>query len=173
MREGAQLKLAKAAKGMLLPRRFFVTSGCGVSASSPLNAFDAALTNAGIGQCNLVCVSSILPANAKMVNSNPKIEPGTITFCVLARADGGPGDLIGAGLGWAWIECEGGERYGVVAEAHGRKGREEIEEELEVKLREMADARGARIIEMEKRCECMQVPDGCYGCCVVALVYVP
>ena len=47
-----------------LPKYFFVTGGTALSPVSTLNAFDEALMKAGIAQCNLVPVSSILPADA-------------------------------------------------------------------------------------------------------------
>lgn len=46
-----------------LPRRFFLTSGFGEGAT-PLNAFDAALLRAGVGDTNLIKLSSILPPAA-------------------------------------------------------------------------------------------------------------
>lgn len=46
-----------------LPRRFFLTSGFG-EGSTPLNAFDAALLCAGVGDTNLIKLSSILPPAA-------------------------------------------------------------------------------------------------------------
>ena len=45
----------------MIPQRFFVTSGKAFSPISELNALDLALKNAGISQCNLVPVTSILP----------------------------------------------------------------------------------------------------------------
>ena len=51
----------------LLPKKFFVTSGCAVSKVSDLNAFDQALKEAKIGELNLVSVSSVLPVGAKQV----------------------------------------------------------------------------------------------------------
>ncbi|RLE62002.1 MAG: hypothetical protein DRJ38_10435, partial [Thermoprotei archaeon] len=38
----------------LKPRKFFVVKGSGLSKTSKLNAFDAALKRAGISHCNLV-----------------------------------------------------------------------------------------------------------------------
>jgi len=80
--------------GIFLPKKFFITTGVATSSVSPLNAFDAALVKAGIAQCNLVNVSSILPPDAELVESVP-ITPGTITFTVMARMDGAPGETIG------------------------------------------------------------------------------
>jgi len=47
----------------MIPKEFFVTSAKATSPVSELNAFDLALKNAGIAQCNIVPVSSILPEN--------------------------------------------------------------------------------------------------------------
>ena len=50
----------------ILPKRFFLTSGSG-EASTELNAFDAALLAAKIGDTNLVKLSSILPPRAEEI----------------------------------------------------------------------------------------------------------
>ena len=50
----------------ILPKRFFLTSGSG-EASTELNAFDAALLDAKIGDTNLVKLSSILPPWAEEI----------------------------------------------------------------------------------------------------------
>jgi arginine decarboxylase len=44
--------------------------------STPLNAFDNALLAAGIGNVNLIKVSSILPPGIELV-ALPRIKPGT------------------------------------------------------------------------------------------------
>ncbi len=49
-----------------LPTNFFLTCGFG-EASTELNAFDAALLRAGIGDTNLIRMSSILPPGARQV----------------------------------------------------------------------------------------------------------
>jgi arginine decarboxylase len=164
--------LAQFVHGIFLPKKFFVTSGSATSPTSPLNAFDAALNKAGVGQCNLVGVSSILPPDAVEVH-NSEITPGTVTFCVLARMDGDPGETIGAGIGWAWGVTPDGKKYGIVTEAHGYKDREAIDKELKWKLQEMAKLRQMQLISIETKPECLEVPKGRYGSTIVALVYVP
>ena len=62
--------------GIFLPKKFFITVGSAVSHVSPLNAFDAALVKAGIAQCNLVPVSSIIPPDAEKVKPVHGIELG-------------------------------------------------------------------------------------------------
>jgi len=130
------------------------------------------LEKAGIAQANLVNVSSILPADAEQI-PQAKITAGTITFTVLARMDGDPGETIGAGVAWAWGVTSKGERYGIVAEGHGYKDREAIDRELRWKLQEMAKIRELKIEKMELKSEFTEVPKGKYGSVVVALVYVP
>lgn len=49
-----------------LPTRFFLTCGA-ADATTELNAFDAALLRAGVGDTNLVKLSSILPPGAKQI----------------------------------------------------------------------------------------------------------
>ncbi|MFQ6103753.1 MAG: pyruvoyl-dependent arginine decarboxylase [Candidatus Glassbacteria bacterium] len=58
------------------PRTVFLTSGSAEGGSS-LNAFDNALLNAGIGDLNLIRVTSIAPPGVKTVKPYG-IEPGTI-----------------------------------------------------------------------------------------------
>ncbi len=164
--------MSNSIHGIFLPRKVFVTGASATSSTSPLNAFDAALIKAKIGQCNLVCVSSILPPDAEFVE-NHEITPGTITFCVMARMDGNPGETIGAGIGWAWGITQDGKKYGIVAEAHGYKDKEAIERELKWKLQEMAKVRQMQLLSIETRLECLEVPKGKYGSAVVALVYIP
>jgi len=167
------LETAPTVHGGFLPKRFFVTSGSATSNVSPLNAFDAALSKASIAQCNLVCVSSILPPGAEMVEGGLNITPGTITFSVLAQMAGDPGETIGAGIGWGWGVRSDGTKYGIVAEAHGYKDKGAIEKELRWKLQEMSKIRELTLEKIESKVDDMEVPKGRYGTVVVALVYVP
>jgi len=79
-----------------IPTRFFVTSGRAASKVSDLNAFDAALTDAGLSEQNLVYVSSVLPVNIRQVKWQ-ELPMGAITHCVLAQQRGGEGEMISAG----------------------------------------------------------------------------
>ncbi|MFQ6065252.1 MAG: pyruvoyl-dependent arginine decarboxylase, partial [Candidatus Bathyarchaeia archaeon] len=122
----------------MIPKEFFVTSGKAISPVSQLNAFDHALQNAGIAQCNLVQVSSILPPECKE-GKLKEIPAGSIIHAVAARMDGTEGMTISAGIAWAW---EKNGRYGLVAEAHGQMDQQSLKVTLEWKIREMAKARG-------------------------------
>ena len=151
----------------MIPKEFFITSGKAVSPVSELNAFDLALKRAGIGQCNLVCVSSILPRNCTEVEMH-NIDAGAVTFSVMARMDGDEGTTIGAGIAWAWARSK---KYGLVAEAHGFMDKKALEETLEWKIREMAKIRSIQIGPIQKRMEVQRVPMDNYGCVISALVY--
>ena len=151
---------------------FFITKGKAVSKASQLNAFDSALVEAGIDQCNLVQVSSILPENAKEI-SLKRITPGTITFCVLSRMDGISGETIASGVAYAFCEGQKG-KYGIVAEDHGHKNPDYIKEELKRKLEEMARARNMRLGKIKTVVESIgTIPAQSHGSTMAALVYVP
>jgi len=153
----------------MIPKEYFVTSGRAVSPVSKLNAFDLALRNAKIDQCNIVPVSSVLPPGCRETTIK-EIPPGAITFAVMARMDGEEGTTIGAGIAWTW---ERNRRYGLVAEAHGYMDEKALKETLEWKIREMAKIRGIEIDEIHYRIEAMRVPMDHYGCVIAVLVFVP
>ncbi len=158
---------------MFLPKYFFITSGKAVSPESSLNAFDEALMNAKIDQCNIVSVSSIIPPDA--VQTDPVIiTSGTITFAVLVRMDGSDGETIGAGVAWAWGKTQNGQRYGIVAEDHGHKDNLAIDHELKDRLQRMSKARRLQLEEIHTRIEHIDtIPNGKFGCVISAFVYVP
>ena len=61
-----------------------------------LNAFDNALADAGIGDVNLIKVSSMLGKNTQ-VKDLPKLKPGAMVNCVLSSVTSSkPGDTITA-----------------------------------------------------------------------------
>ena len=153
-------------------RRYFVTSGVGLSRVSHLNSFDRALRNAGISEYNLVPVSSILPVNAQEIPRR-ELEPGTIIFVVLARHDGYDGELIAAGVGVGKVVRSDGKRYGLVAEAHGPYTRDEIERIVKERLEEMARIREVTMEEVKTETVSMVVPENTYGTVIAAVVLVP
>lgn len=104
----------------LVPKQVFFTKGVGKHAKK-LQSFELALRKAGIEQCNLVRVSSILPPNCKVVSRSAglkQLQPGQITFVVLAEASTNePNRLVGAGIGLA--QPAEGSQYGYISEHHG------------------------------------------------------
>lgn len=153
----------------MIPREFFVTSGKAISSVSDLNAFDLALKNAGISQCNIVPVSSILSPKCRETKWK-QIPVGSITHAVVARMDGSEKMNISAGIAWAW---EKDKQYGLVAEAHGSVDQKALERTLNWKIREMAKIRGIEIQSVNRRIEFLKVPADNYGCVIAVLVYLP
>ncbi|RJS76486.1 pyruvoyl-dependent arginine decarboxylase [Candidatus Bathyarchaeota archaeon] len=151
----------------MIPKAFFVTGGKAVSKVSQLNAFDLALKEAGIAQCNLVEVSSIIPPGCKEVEPQ-KIPIGAITYAVISKAEGTSGK-ISSGIAWGAEENHG---YGVVAEAYGNTDEATIKKQIFGRLMEMAEIRGIKLTDVKHRIETLDVPENSYGCAVVALVYV-
>jgi arginine decarboxylase len=59
------------------PNALWVTTGA-AEGSTELNAFDNALLAAGIGDLNLIKVSSIVPPGAALLDAPPAIAPGAL-----------------------------------------------------------------------------------------------
>lgn len=104
---------------MYVPTRIFFTKGVGRH-KEYLSSFEAALRNAGIEKCNLVTVSSIFPPGCKRISKEEglkEINPGQITFCVMARnSTNEPNRLIASSIGVA-IPGEK-DQYGYLSEYH-------------------------------------------------------
>ena len=103
----------------LVPTRLFFTAGRGVH-KDRLASFELALRAAGVEKCNLVTVSSIFPPGCKILTreSGVKVmQPGQITFCVMARQDTNePHRLLAAAVGLA--RPKDGNLYGYLSEHH-------------------------------------------------------
>ncbi len=110
-----------------IPQCVFMTRGKGVHRHQ-LTAFEYALWDADIEQQNLVSVSSILPPGCEMISREAGVamlQPGEITFCVLARAETNePGRNISASIGLARPKDPA--VYGYISEYHGF-GKTELE----------------------------------------------
>lgn len=161
-------------QGAMIPRAFFVTSGVGMGQDTT-TAFDIALRHAGIGECNLVEVSSILPAQAVEIDrASTLVTPGAITFCVSSRADGQSGERIGAGIGYGWLQAKEGahKEFGIICEHHGHYSRDYLLEKIQDKLDKMAEIRSKQLVEKRAVVESIEVEEGKFGSVVVALVFV-
>ena len=133
-------------------------------------AFDFALCDAGIGECNLVGVSSILPVNAvEKERSNVILTPGEITFCVMSRADGKSGEVIGAGIGYGRKVEENGS--GIICEHHGHHSESYLIVKIREKLYKMAEIRAKEIVVNGLKAKSVEVEEGKFGSVVVALVF--
>jgi arginine decarboxylase len=100
----------------LIPRRLFLTKGVGKH-KEKLQSFELALRDAGIEHCNLVTVSSIVPAGCMVIpkeKGRVLLKPGEITFVMLARSSTKePNRLIAASVGLAIPSTK---TYGYISE---------------------------------------------------------
>ena len=103
----------------LVPRQVFFTKGVGKHRNR-LQSFELALRSAGVEKCNLVRVSSILPANCQIISRAKglgALRAGEITFVVLSEAaTNEPSRLVGTGV--AVAQPASGDQYGYISEHH-------------------------------------------------------
>lgn len=102
---------------------------------TPLNAFDAALLDAGIGNTNLIKVSSIVPPGSReLPGSQLALPPGSLVPVAYASMESDiPGSIICAAIAAAWPEDPA--QPGLIMEynAHGHR------EDAEAVVRRMAE----------------------------------
>lgn len=137
--DGACLSAVPAAAGHRIP-----ITGAWSPGVTPMAAFDAALLAAGVGNVNLVALSSIIPPSHTPARVAPsqvaeQLGWGDLTFCVMARhqADRGP---VAAGLAWAAGAGRSTTSGGLFLEAHGTNA-EAVRDELEAGMQAMIKSR--------------------------------
>lgn len=135
------------------PMKYDLVAGASEGATE-LNAFDGALLKAGVGNVNLVRVSSILPPGAKRVEGL-RIPPGSLVPIAYASiVSSTPGELIAASVGIGFTE----NTYGVIMEFSGRCSREEAENTIRMMVEDAFAKRGMKpvrvaVIGVEHRVE--------------------
>jgi len=142
-----------------------ITSG---KAEGPtkLNAFDNALLDAGIGDVNLIKVSSITPAETKIVKL-PKLPEGKMVNTVLSYVSSDKeGDELCAVLAVATSD-----ELGCVVEHSGiNQDTHSVKEEAEIMVKYMMQIRGLEINDLIIKCQSHKVKK--QGAAVAALVYL-
>ncbi len=107
------------------PTQYFLVSGA-TDGYTPLNAFDGALLQAGIGNTNIVKMSSIVPPHCQMISPIP-LPPGALVPAAYAALTSDlPGEMIAAGVALALPEDE--EQNGLIMEYSAKGDRRKIEE---------------------------------------------
>lgn len=109
-----------------------------------LNAFDNALSDAGIGDVNLIKVSSMLAGNTEITDLG-KLKAGSMVNCVLSEiTSDNPGDEITAVIAVAI-----GNELGCVVETTGiNKEKQELIDEAEFMVKYMMEKREVEINEL-------------------------
>jgi arginine decarboxylase len=104
---------------LYVPKLMFFTKGKGTH-KDYLTSFEMSLRDAGIGDLNLVSVSSIKPSHCKIVGikeGRAHLRSGQIVFAVMARsATNEPNRLIAASVGLARPVDDN--QYGYLSEHH-------------------------------------------------------
>lgn len=112
-----------------------------------LNAFDNALLAAGIGNINLLKVSSIVPPDVSIIDL-PKIKPGAIVpTAYAAMTSETPGETVAAAVGYALPDDPS--KNGVIMEFHGVGTRDDAERQIRAMLEEAFQVRGETIHTMQ------------------------
>jgi len=124
------------------PTEYYINSGKGVS-QKRLVAFDAALGDAGIGNYNILKVSSILPKKAKRVDT-VNVPQGMPLLTAFSKIDSNtPGTIISSAVGVALPEDES--QIGVIMEFSGYCSENEARQEIEEMCKEAMANRKSRI----------------------------
>jgi len=148
----------------LVPDALWITHGV-AEGKTPLNAFDNALLTAGIGNYNLIKVSSIAPKDAILQVGRPEIPAGALVPAVISSiVSQEPGTPLASCVGIGF----GDDSFGMIME-HACQG---TAEEAEAIVRRMIDEsfrrRGLRLREVVIRSASCQVDS--VACALAAVI---
>ncbi|MHB1528949.1 MAG: pyruvoyl-dependent arginine decarboxylase [Acidiferrobacteraceae bacterium] len=115
---------------------------------TPLNAFDGALLAAGVGNTNLMKMSSIVPPGSREVPvASLTLPPGALVPVAYAAMESDiPGSMICAGVAAAWPRDTS--RPGLIMEYHAHGHREDAESVVRRMAEEGMKKRGWEIREI-------------------------
>lgn len=126
------------------PKKVKLAAGA-AEGEEKLTAFDKALLEAGIGNLNLVRISSILPPNCEYEEGFP-VPAGSLTPTAYGSLIcDQPGQEVAAAIGVGFSEDD----YGVIMEFAGFCGKAEAEERVAAMVREAFAARGKALKEVK------------------------
>lgn len=128
------------------PSHYFLASGAS-EGYTPLNAFDGALLDAGIGNTNLVKMSSIVPPHCQRM-APIELPPGALVPVAYASITSDvPGQTISAAVAVALPENP--DLNGLIMEYSAKGYKEEIEERVRQMAIEGMKVRGWKIKELQ------------------------
>lgn len=126
-----------------VPKKFKIATGSSEGKLS-LSAFDGALLQAGIGNINLLRVTSILPPLAEE-EPGLKIPEGSLVPTAYGTFTSDvPGEVISAAVGIGFTR----DSFGVIMERAGRESREEAEALVGIMLQDAFEQRGIKMENM-------------------------
>jgi arginine decarboxylase len=148
------------------PTKFTLVAGCG-EATNKLNAFDNALLEAGIGNLNLMRVSSIMPPGTEHVKKL-EIPPGSLVPTAYgAIGSDVPGETIAAAVAIGFSE----DTFGVIMEFSGKCSKEKAEETVREMVREAFRKRQMRLVDIKSKAAEHKVEKNGCAFAAVALWY--
>lgn len=133
----------KMIMGLPRPNKFTLVAAS-AEGKTELTAFDKALLFAGIGNLNLLKVSSILPPDVEYM-SELSIEPGSLLpIAYSSLTCDQPGELIAASVG---VGISKREHYGVIMEFSGYCSKKDAEKTVSEMVIEAFEARGLTLTQ--------------------------
>ena len=128
------------------PKKFKIVAAAAEGAHK-LTAFDNALLDAGIGNVNLVRISSILPPSAEQ-DQDLVLPPGSLVPTAYgAIVCDEPGSTIAAAVGIGFSA----DTFGVIMEYSGTCSKAEAEEKIASMLKDAFENRGIPLVKTEIR----------------------
>lgn len=126
------------------PKKFKITAGS-AEGKTILNSFDNALLAAGIGNVNLLRVSSILPPQAEHV-PDLFLPPGSLVpvaygYVISEKL----GEKIAASVGIGFSK----DSFGVIMEYAGKGSKDEAEAKIREMLKSAFETRGISMVDMK------------------------
>ena len=128
------------------PTHYFLVSGAS-EGFTPLNAFDGALLHAGIGDTNLVKMSSIVPPRCQLISPVPLPAGSLVPTAYASITSDVPGEMISSAVAVALPKES---HYpGLIMEYSARGPKAEIEETVRRMALEGMKLRGREIKDLK------------------------
>ena len=128
------------------PKKFKIVAAA-AEGSHKLTAFDNALLGAGIGNVNLVRISSILPPSAEQ-DQALELPPGSLVPTAYGSiVCDQPGTKIAAAVGVGFSA----DTFGVIMEFSGMCSKQEAEDKIAGMLKDAFENRGIPLVKTEIR----------------------
>jgi arginine decarboxylase len=147
------------------PTLYFLASGAS-EGYTPLNAFDGALLQAGIGNTNIVKMSSIVPPHCTLVDPIALPAGALVPAAYAAITSDVSGEIISAGVAIALPENE--DQNGLIMEYSAKGERRQIEEIVRNMAVEGMMLRGWEIKDLKSIA--IEHKIGCIGAAMAAVV---
>jgi pyruvoyl-dependent arginine decarboxylase len=138
--------------GNRIPYEYFATTGKGESEAGSeglkyeTGSYDAALTYAGIEDCNVIEYTSVIPTHAKQISKEEglkRLRWGEVMECIKAQANGDKGSFISAAVMTTDVYDEHNTYLGGFAlEYSGSGKKEDAVESLSLSLKGLIERRG-------------------------------